>query len=316
MKTVYGVIYLLIDGTNDKEYVGQTTRTVEERFKEHANYNNSYIDNAIRAHGADMFVVAVLKECANKEELDFWERYLIRSRNTIAPNGYNLTDGGEGGIPCDETRAKMSAALKGRPKSPETRAKLSAASATLRGEKNPFFGHHHTDETRAKISASKIGKHLSEETRAKMSAVRKGVPKSPEHRAKMSVSRMGAKNPHYGKKNTPEHQAKIVAANLGAKRTPETCARISAALTGKPFTAERCANISAAQRGDSPYKNLLRELDAHKLSYHRLAELLNLAQSIISRKMHCKRNFTIRDRIRLEEIFGKPADYLLERDDG
>lgn len=32
---VYGIIYLLIDGTNDKEYVGQTKRTFKERFGEH-----------------------------------------------------------------------------------------------------------------------------------------------------------------------------------------------------------------------------------------------------------------------------------------
>ena len=32
---VYGVIYLLINAINDKEYVGQTTKTAEERFKEH-----------------------------------------------------------------------------------------------------------------------------------------------------------------------------------------------------------------------------------------------------------------------------------------
>ena len=92
---IYGVVYTMIDGTNDMEYVGQTTRTVEERFKEHAKAD-SYIGNAIRAHGEDMFVIAILKVCYSKEELDKWERHMIRSRDTKCPNGYNLTDGGEG----------------------------------------------------------------------------------------------------------------------------------------------------------------------------------------------------------------------------
>lgn len=48
---VYGVVYLLIDGTNDWEYVGQTTKTVEKRFKKHTQAD-SYIGRAIRAHGA------------------------------------------------------------------------------------------------------------------------------------------------------------------------------------------------------------------------------------------------------------------------
>ncbi|MBR1804992.1 MAG: GIY-YIG nuclease family protein [Selenomonadaceae bacterium] len=108
-----GVVYLLIDGTNDFEYVGQTTRSAEERFKEHAKAD-SYIGNVIRAHGADMFVVVVLKICHSKEELDYWERRLIKSRNTKAPFGYNCTDGGEGIVGCAEiTREKMRKANRG-----------------------------------------------------------------------------------------------------------------------------------------------------------------------------------------------------------
>ena len=112
---VYGVIYLLIDGTNDMEYVGQTKRSVEQRFYEHKR-GNHYIDHAIQKHDENMFVIAILKECYSKEELDFLERHMIRSRDTKVPNGYNLTEGGEGAsgskhIP--EHNAKIAAANKG-----------------------------------------------------------------------------------------------------------------------------------------------------------------------------------------------------------
>ena len=73
---VYGVIYLLINAINainDKEYVGQTTKTPEERFKEHM-YSPHYIGNAIRKHGAENFVIAILKVCYSKAELAFWEK--------------------------------------------------------------------------------------------------------------------------------------------------------------------------------------------------------------------------------------------------
>ena len=103
---VYGVIYLLIDGTNDREYVGQTTKTFEERFNEHK-CGTQYIDRAIRKRGVEMFATAILKVCYNREELDYWERYFIKYRNTMAPNGYNLTEGGEGGSPCEETIEKI-----------------------------------------------------------------------------------------------------------------------------------------------------------------------------------------------------------------
>ena len=88
-----GYIYLLIDGTNDFEYVGQTTRSVEVRFREHL-YETTCIGRAMRAHGADMFVVAILKKCDTNEELDRWEKHFILSRGTKSPNGYNRTDGG------------------------------------------------------------------------------------------------------------------------------------------------------------------------------------------------------------------------------
>lgn len=107
-----GYIYLLIDGTNDFEYVGQTTRSVEVRFREHL-YETTCIGRAMRAHGADMFVVAVLKKCDTNEELDRWEKHFILSRGTKSPNGYNLTDGGN---PCTGF-------------APKSRT----------GEKNPFF---------------------------------------------------------------------------------------------------------------------------------------------------------------------------------
>ena len=70
---VYGVIYALIDGTNGFEYIGQTTKTAEERFKEHM-YSPHYIGNAIRKHGAENFVIAILKVCYSKAELAFWEK--------------------------------------------------------------------------------------------------------------------------------------------------------------------------------------------------------------------------------------------------
>ena len=92
---MYGIVYLIIDGTNDLEYVGQTTHSAEERFKEHA-ISKYYIGNAIRAHGVENFTTAILKECASKEELDLWEKHFIKSRSTKIPYGYNFTDGGEG----------------------------------------------------------------------------------------------------------------------------------------------------------------------------------------------------------------------------
>ena len=70
----------------------------------------------------------------------------------------------------------------------ESRAKISAA---LCGEKNPWYGKHHTDEIRAKISAALRVKHRTEESRAKMSAALRGKHRTEESRAKMSAAQRG-----------------------------------------------------------------------------------------------------------------------------
>ena len=243
-----GVIYLIIDGTNDGEYVGQTTRSVEIRFKEHLNAD-SYIGNVIKAHDENNFTTAILKECANQDELNYWERWFIKWRDTMHPNGYNLTEGGEGGIPSEKARKNMSKA--------------------------------HT-----------------------------GVKKSPETCAKLSVAFSGEKNPRYGKKNTPEHQAKIVASCRGKKRSAEACENIAASLRGKPFTAERCMNIAIAQREESPFPNLLAELDKRQLTYTAFEQLSGIAH--FSEKIRGKRKFTAKDKTKLEELLGLSAEYLLQ----
>ena len=122
--------------------------------------------------------------------LDEREIFQIREQNTKAPNGYNLTDGGEGLVnPSEETRARMSAnhadvsgknnPIYGKPRSPETKAKIKANLPDMRGEKNPHYGKPHSDESKAKMSAACKGKP----------SPRKGKPHSPETCAKISAAR-------------------------------------------------------------------------------------------------------------------------------
>ena len=233
----FGVVYLILNKVNGKRYVGQTVQPLKKRFDKHAKCNTTLIGKAIQKYGRENFYCGVIKTCASKAEMDYWEKHFIVALKSKVPYGYNMTDGGEGTI---------------------------------------------------------------------------GLEFTPEHRAHLSAALSGEKNPHYGKKNTPEHTARIVAANLGAKRSPETCKNISEALTGKPFTLERCANISAAKRDESPYKNLTAELVARNLSYAALEKFTGIAH--LSEKMRGHRKFTARDKIKLEELFGLPADYLLACD--
>lgn len=58
--------------------------------------DNYYIHNAIRKYGWDNFKVEKIIVNVPEEDLNNLERAYIAVENTKAPNGYNLTDGGEG----------------------------------------------------------------------------------------------------------------------------------------------------------------------------------------------------------------------------
>ena len=71
-----------------------------------------------------------------------------------------------------------------------------------------------------------------------------------------------------------------------------------------------------SNRGKTPFKNLAKELQQQNISYTDLGKLLGLSHESISEKMRCKKNFTDAQWQKLSEILGKPAEYLMERDDG
>ena len=294
----FGVVYLLIDGTNDKEYVGQTTKTAEERFKYHKSCNKSYIGNAIRAHGAENFVIAILKVCNTKEELDYWEKYFIKARNTKYPHGYNFTDGGEGTLGhkhTPETIALMKKKHKGRKLTPEQCANIKASKM---GEKNPFFGKKHTPESIAKMKKTRTGRRYTPEHCANIAAGLKGRKFTPEHCAHISESKMGT--------HVEDEARDKMAESRSGERNPNF---------GKPRPPEVAFQISTKNRSESPYKNLVAEMDAMQMSVAALARFLGIRSSTLSAKIRGKRNFTSEQIAKIEELLQKPAPYLFERDE-
>lgn len=150
-------------------------------------------------------------------------------------------------------------------------------------------GYPQTPEQLAKNAAANTGKHPSAETLAKMSA-----------------AKSGANHPFFGRHHTDETRAKLSAA-LSGENNP---------LFGQHLSPEYCSKISIANRGSSPYKNLVAEIDEHHLSYSALARLMGFSShKHVSLKMCGKIIFTERDKANLVEIFGKPIEYLLARDE-
>lgn len=88
-----GFVYVIRNNHNDMIYVGQTSRNVQIRWKEHrVKAKDRYLNNAIKEFGVDKFEFILVKELPN-DSLDKEEKELIYSYNSIYPNGYNICIG-------------------------------------------------------------------------------------------------------------------------------------------------------------------------------------------------------------------------------
>jgi group I intron endonuclease len=220
MKTA---IYIITNKTNGKQYVG-LSKNLTQRWQNHlcANGGSPALHAAIRKHGKDKFIFSHICDAFNFEAACDIERILIIQHNTKAPNGYNLTDGGEGVV--------------GRPmtdQDKEVRRQASIAYVKLltpekRAKKFGVKGKKPTAETLEKrsrgLKGKNLGKMASKETRAKMSATHKlraRLPCSNETKEKIRQSLLG--------KKMPESEKTKHASFLGRTHTEETKARISAA---------------------------------------------------------------------------------------
>ena len=95
-----GYIYKITNQVNSKIYIGQTTRTIKERWQEHrkniCKYKEKYpLYKALYKYGIDNFIIEEIEECDNKE-LDDREIYWIHFFQSFGDGGYNCTKGGQG----------------------------------------------------------------------------------------------------------------------------------------------------------------------------------------------------------------------------
>ena len=236
-------IYKITCTINGKGYIGKTEDDIEKRVMAHLNNRSPgcvALFNAIKKHGKENFIWDTLHHDVLPGVLDSLEIDEIRNHNTLAPNGYNLTEGGEGGSCSEETRRKISKTLTGYVHSDETRRKLKGRTPWNKGGI-------HSEETRRKISKSNKSKHP--EVRRKISESHKGKTLSEGHRQKISAATRGENNPRYGQpgwnrgKSTPEETRRKISEAKKGKPSP---------LKGRkrpPFSEEHRRKLSKASKG-------------------------------------------------------------------
>jgi len=167
-----GIVYKITNIINGMIYIGQTTKTLKQRWTEHVydsvgkrrRKHNSYLHFAIEKYGKENFVAETLNLCVDKNSLDDVERFYIKMFNSVRPNGYNISLGGTG-------------VMHGRKMSAEAKAKISAG---LMGRVGAKFKH--TEEAKQRISESLIGNKRSV-----------GRKHSAETKEKMRLAHLGRK---------------------------------------------------------------------------------------------------------------------------
>lgn len=101
---ISGIIYLITDKTNGKQYVGQTKTTLKKRLDSHfeasiktKKINKNGILYAISCKKRDDFKYAIIEKVEDVNYLNEREIFHIENLKTSSPNGYNLNIGGGSG---------------------------------------------------------------------------------------------------------------------------------------------------------------------------------------------------------------------------
>ena len=178
-------IYLITNTKNGMKYCGQSV-DITQRWKQHTTPNKSVIGAAI-AKDVESFTFKILEQCP-REMLNEREKYYIELYVCLHPYGYNQTTGGASGSVVSElTKKKQSIGMKGKNvgkvRTQETKAKMSAA---LKGITK-------SEETRERMSTWQIGRCRSEETKEKIRITNTGKTQSAETIAKKVASMTGGK---------------------------------------------------------------------------------------------------------------------------
>lgn len=228
-------IYKITNKINGKTYIGQ------HKYKKlDDNYMGSgkHLKAAQAKYGIENFKKDILVfNVSKKEHIDLLEKtFIAAEREKVGvENCYNIADGGADGSPAkgkhwklsEETKRKISEALKGKPKSEEHKRKMSEINK----------GKHHSEESNRKRSETMKGKNKgkvrTEETRKKISEANKGKHLSEEIKRRISEKLKGRVSPTKGKKMSEESIRKRAEKNTGKKRSAEVRAKMSAARKGK-----------------------------------------------------------------------------------
>jgi group I intron endonuclease len=280
-------IYKITNQINHDVYIGQTWKTVQQRFAEHKRPSNKScikLKNALNKYGRDNFVVELITVCSTQDTADYWERYFITKYDSIN-TGYNLRQGGHGDY--NTMRNVLSASLRGRP-------------SPLRGRAQP-------KELILKRTRGQKGRKKSPEQVAKVAAALTGRKQTPEHIANMKAAQAAVGYKHSpetldkmrGPKAISDEQlAELLNSDLGSK---EACSKYGISRTTYWEYRRKAPDSKLANTPNTPRRSYSNEnhpgakvswelvdairadYETGKLSYNGLAQKYKLGKTTIAK---------------------------------
>lgn len=129
---MYGYIYKTTNLINNKIYVGK--KKSSKFLKESYMGSGVAINSAIEKYGRENFTVDIIDTANSLEELNNKEKMWIKLLNSRDSSiGYNIAYGGDGGCVWGDAENHPS------------------KKTDRRKENNPFYGKHHTEESKLKV---------------------------------------------------------------------------------------------------------------------------------------------------------------------
>jgi len=171
-RDIIGIIYMITNKINNKKYIGQTIRGINDRISDYKNgQGNDYLNNSIKKYGWGNFEFKVIDNGETIDELNSKEiRYILEYNTTDKNFGYNIEAGGRNAIAALETLDKMSKSHLNIKQSKEWVEKRIYSAGSEEAKK---YGKLKTDEERKYLSeiSSKYwkGRSRDEETKNKIS---------------------------------------------------------------------------------------------------------------------------------------------------
>ncbi|MBL4937062.1 GIY-YIG nuclease family protein [Clostridium sp. YIM B02515] len=218
-------LYIIKNTINDMFYVGHSV-DIERRFRAHKSYlirnihHCVYLQRVWNKYGEENFEFIILKECSLEESIKLEQYYIDNFKKSIYNTGDLAASGGDlisNNPNIDNIRKKKKQdAIKyySRLTDEEKKEKYGR-----KGDKNPMYGKHHTDEVRKLLSEK--AKRPNPNKGKKIEEII-GYDKAKEVKKILSEKasqKIGEKNPFYGKTHSNRIKEKLRERMLGSRPT-------------------------------------------------------------------------------------------------